>query len=173
MGPPIVTGGEAHHRTASSCHGSGFNGAADSHRRREAAPSSGRQKQASFNGAADSHRRRVSRHAAPPAHVLASMGPPIVTGGEADVRDVAEGGLDASMGPPIVTGGESRSASRSPRPAAGFNGAADSHRRRVAEPPDDLVRLGGFNGAADSHRRRVDYINHRTIHQSTLQWGRR
>jgi len=106
------------------------------------------------------------------------MGPPIFIGGNIRTYRCPLCRHIASMGPPIFIGGNKAGSRRRCACTAGFNGAADFHRRKLPNvgtveggalasmgPP---IFIGGnlgcaslqasisvsFNGAADFHRRK-------------------
>src|SRR6185436_11929112 len=105
--------------------------------------------------------------------------------------------LGASMGPSTLIDGDVGARAPVLEQLDGFNGAVDSHRRRLgnvitlSDPTDVLQwgrrlsstethttgsrehRAGCFNGAVDSHRRRPHVFNPTTVGPDRLQWGRR
>jgi len=115
----------------------------------------------------------VARRARGVREVLASMGPPILVGGDPGADLVAWGVRRASMGPPILVGGDNPRRCR----LAVSNGWLQWGRRfssaetRAKRTPSTFTTC--FNGAADSRRRRHTPAASSMAACFGLQWGRR
>src|SRR5262245_25942001 len=108
-----------------------------------------------FNGAADSHRRKPQgARSSGDTRTELQWGRRFASTETRRARLGALAVLQASMGPPIrIDGNTSRPGTRW-TPPPGFNGAADSHRRKLLARSAPRTLRTRFNGAADSHRRK-------------------
>ena len=151
MGPPIFIGGNRAFGGGRAFQFTGFNGAADFHRRkcrntkRMATMSCWLQWGRRFSSAEICrYENGVYRNRA------ASMGPPIFIGGNNAIGPAGADVHAASMGPPIFIGGNGLPAPAGAQYPRGFNGAADFHRRKSPYRARDNYALA-----------------------ARLQWGRR
>src|SRR5690349_15702791 len=125
MGPPTLVDGDAEAAAAEERARHGFNGAADSRRRRPELRPPRPHGPGRLHGAADSRRRRQRGYQVSTARAQqASMGPPTLVYGDYYCEDTdSVCALHASMGPPtLVYGDGARRKTRVSRPRS-FNGA--------------------------------------------------
>ena len=179
MGPPIFIGGNRKKQEGRANSITGFNGAADFHRRKFGLPVPPRWMVSGFNGAADFHRRKSRASLCLPATDTSLQWGRRFS--SAEMNRLHLGGQmtpEASMGPPIFIGGNMTGIRNLCFAFPRFNGAADFHRRkclprwsRFSRSPASMgppIFIGGniatkkrvrtqkrsFNGAADFHRRK-------------------
>ena len=130
-GPPLISGGGKAKRLPHASTKRRFNGSAADQRRRVTGIRRGERRRRRFNGSAADQRRRASVPL-PGSFglLLASTGPPLISGGGPWTRSIACTPAQASTGPPLISGGGGPTTRPYAARSACFNGSAADQRRR-------------------------------------------